>query len=260
MMEGFHAITYGERVAEDYDQRFSLGPELTKRQVAVLSELHHRGRILEVGAGTGRIALPLAAAGKPVHAIDISPRMLSILHRKAAERQCELTTELMDISKAAPAGRFGLISCVFNTFYMLGGHEEQRRALANFATCIEPEGMLVIETWVLSKEQEADSTFRQSLQIRRLTPDEVVISAILVDRDDSRLDINDLLFTRDGIALFPHQAHYLSLDELDDQCREAGFQLMERWSDWDRTPYVDGITDVVSLYRMDSQHVTAMNQ
>ncbi|MFI6991735.1 class I SAM-dependent methyltransferase [Nonomuraea wenchangensis] len=249
-MEGFNAAMYGERIADVYDQHFSVEPDLTAKQLNVLSSLHQSGRVLEVGAGTGRIALPLALAGKDVHAIDISPKMLSVLKEKAAAQAATLEIELLDIAEEAPAGKYGLITCLFNTFYMLGGHDEQRRALENLTSCISEDGVLVIETWLMSERQKQDESFTQTLLIRRILPDEVVLSAILVDREDSRLDIGDIHFTKDGIRLFPHQAHYLTLEELDSRCKQAGFVLLDRWSDWNMTPFAAGLTDVISLYRL----------
>jgi ubiquinone/menaquinone biosynthesis C-methylase UbiE len=72
-MKDYSASTYGEQIAEVYDQMY---PNLDQAIIPTLVELSIGGRVLELGIGTGRIALPLQQAGIEVHGIEASQAML----------------------------------------------------------------------------------------------------------------------------------------------------------------------------------------
>jgi ubiquinone/menaquinone biosynthesis C-methylase UbiE len=74
---------FGERVAARYDQSSDIfEPGAVDPAVEVLAELAGDGQALELGIGTGRIALPLADRGVPVHGIDLSRAMVARLRAK----------------------------------------------------------------------------------------------------------------------------------------------------------------------------------
>lgn len=76
-----------DRAAEYYDQTRALAPDTQAEIVELLTrELADRGRCLEIGVGTGRMALPLAGAGQPMAGIDISAAMLARLIAKSDGR------------------------------------------------------------------------------------------------------------------------------------------------------------------------------
>ena len=83
-LKGYQESTYGDRIADVYDERHAnlSGPDHVAPIVDVLAELAGDGRALELGVGTGRIALPLAARGIEVHGIDASETMLQKLRQK----------------------------------------------------------------------------------------------------------------------------------------------------------------------------------
>ena len=83
-MKDFSESTYGDRIADVYDELYGdlAGPELVDPMVDVLADLAGGGRALELGIGTGRIALPLAARGVEVHGIDASEAMVEKMRRK----------------------------------------------------------------------------------------------------------------------------------------------------------------------------------
>src|SRR4030066_1063699 len=76
IMDKFSKETYGERIAGVYDQWYS---EFDPAAIQALAELAQGGKALELGIGTGRIALPLLQAGVAVHGIDISESMVAKL-------------------------------------------------------------------------------------------------------------------------------------------------------------------------------------
>ena len=92
-MKGFQESTYGDRIADVYDELHSnlSSPDHVDPVVDVLAELAGDGRALELGVGTGRIALPLAARGIEVHGIDASETMLEKLRQKPGGRVIPVT-------------------------------------------------------------------------------------------------------------------------------------------------------------------------
>ena len=68
-MDGYDAATYGDRIADAYDELYPPGPGV-EDAVTVLADLAVGGSVLELGAGTGRLALPLAARGVRVEGLD----------------------------------------------------------------------------------------------------------------------------------------------------------------------------------------------
>ncbi len=131
-MEKFGPETYGERVADVYDQWYK--PVDTAAEVALLTELAAGGRALELGIGTGRVAVPLAAAGVEVHGIDASPAMVAQMRAKPGGDAIPVT--IGDMADVAVDGEFALVFVVFNTFFQLYSQESQLRCFANVAAAL----------------------------------------------------------------------------------------------------------------------------
>ena len=85
MVPDYDAATYGDRIAEVYDEWFGV-PSDTEVTVAFLSDLAGPGPVLELGIGTGRVALPLAKRGYEVHGVDASEAMVGKLRTKTGAR------------------------------------------------------------------------------------------------------------------------------------------------------------------------------
>src|SRR6185437_15858711 len=120
-MEHFGPETYGERVADVYDEWYK--PVDTADEVALLAELAAGGRALELGIGTGRVAVPLAAAGVEIHGIDASPAMVEQMRAKPGGDAIPVT--IGDMADVSVAGEFALVFVVFNTFFQLYSQESQ---------------------------------------------------------------------------------------------------------------------------------------
>jgi SAM-dependent methyltransferase len=131
--------TYGERIAGIYDDLFSTYNEA---MIPVLADLSGGGRALEIGIGTGRIALPLTGQGIEVHGIDASPAMLSKLHAKPGGENIPVT--LGNFADVEVEAHFSLIYVVFNTFFGLLSQEEQCRCFRNAARRLTAEGVFLL--------------------------------------------------------------------------------------------------------------------
>src|SRR3712207_657694 len=139
---------FGERVAERYDERYAdrSDPVLVDPIVSFLADLARDGAALELGVGTGRIALPLADRGVRVHGIDLSEAMVARLRAKpGAER---ITVTIGDFATTRAPGRFALAYLVFNTIMNLTTQDEQVACFENVAAQLEPGGCFVVEVGI----------------------------------------------------------------------------------------------------------------
>lgn len=148
----YSLATYGDKVADIYDEFIAeVSPTDFDLEVQVLHSLAGEGGILELGVGTGRVALPLAALGHRVVGVDASPAMLDQLHAKAHTTDVE--TVLGDLTDVPVEGDFSLIFIVASTFLMLADQEKQIRCLANAAEHLSAGGHLVICSWVANPDR-----------------------------------------------------------------------------------------------------------
>src|SRR6185295_7418648 len=88
-MSDYSASTYGDRIADSYDERHS--PPATAACIDFLASLAGRGPALELGIGTGRVALPLAARGVDVRGIDSSKKMVAKMRAKKGGKRIPVT-------------------------------------------------------------------------------------------------------------------------------------------------------------------------
>ena len=139
---------FGERVAARYDESSAdlFEPAVVDPVVEFLAGLAGRGAAVEFGIGTGRIALPLARRGIPVHGIDLSEAMVARLRAKPGAEQIGVT--IGDFATAAVEGRFSVAYLVFNTIMNLTSQEEQAACFQNVAAHLAPGGCFVIEVMV----------------------------------------------------------------------------------------------------------------
>jgi SAM-dependent methyltransferase len=137
-MADHDASTYGDRIAGVYD-RIAQPPSDAEAAAAFLSQLAGRGPVLELGIGTGRVALPLARRGVDVHGIDASAAMVARLRAKPGGDGIPVT--IGDFGDLALRRRFPLIFVVFNTFFGLPSQEAQVRCFARVAEHLTDEGV-----------------------------------------------------------------------------------------------------------------------
>src|SRR5829696_4117410 len=139
---------FGERVAERYDES---SPEMFDAEVVdptvdFLADLAGEGAALELGIGTGRIALPLSQRGIPVHGIDLSGAMVARLRAKPGGDA--IPVAIGDFATTTVEGTFTVAYLVFNTINNLTTQEEQVACFQNVAAHLEPGGCFVIEVGI----------------------------------------------------------------------------------------------------------------
>jgi SAM-dependent methyltransferase len=136
--------TYGERIAAVYDEWFGL-PADTGPAVDFLAGLAGNGPVLELGIGTGRIALPLAERRVEMHGVDASEAMVAKLREKpGGDRISVLMGDFADVGRLAERS-FSLVYVVFNTFFGLLAQEEQVRCFQGVSERLADDGAFVMQ-------------------------------------------------------------------------------------------------------------------
>ena len=238
-MDGY----FDERVAARYDESSAemFDREVVAPVVDLLVELAGSGRALELGIGTGRIALPLAQRGVLVQGIELSEAMVARLRAKPGGDDIHVT--IGDFATATVGGTFSLAYLVFNTIFNLTTQEAQVACFRNVAAHLVPSGCFVIEAGVPD--------------VQRLVPGEN-IRAFRVSENRWGFDEYDIATQRltshhlevvDGrLERVSVPFRYAWPAELDLMAQLAGMQLRERWSGWNREPFTSDSRQHVSIW------------
>src|SRR4029453_2544933 len=226
-MEGYGPETYGERIAEVYDEWFH-PPTSAKDTVEFLAVLAGDGPVLELAIGTGRIALPLADRGIEVHGIDASEAMVAKLRAKPGGE--DIPVPLGDFADVGVEGHYPLIAIVFNTLWALLAQEDQVRCVRNVAEHLTEDGTFVTEMYV---PDPARFDRGQRMQVRTIESRRVVLEPSQHAPDKQRVSCQ-LIALEDGggISMFPVELRYIWPSELDLMAELAGLRLRERWGGW----------------------------
>lgn len=239
---------------KDYEPAMSFGPDVAETfgdakrgdeadAVEFLASLAGGGPALELGIGSGRIALPLVARGIRVDGIDISSPMVDQLRAQPGGE--ELSVAIGDFADVAVEGTYRLIYVVWNTFFNLLTQDDQVGCFSNVAAHLTDDGSFVIEGGV--------PNFLYRL------PDDQYVEAEAIEVDRVRLDLlrhyparqmleeSHVSLSRDGIRLNPVVQRYAWPAELDLMARMAGLRLKERWDGWRREPFTS-TGNCVSVY------------
>jgi SAM-dependent methyltransferase len=234
---------FGERVAERYDESSAemFEPAAVDPVVDFLADLAGDGAALELGIGTGRIAVPLAARGVPVHGIDLSEAMVARMKAKPGGEQIPVT--IGDFATTTVDERFSVAYLVFNTIMNLTTQDEQVACFQNVAAHLEPGGCFVIEVGVPG--------------LRRLPPGETykafTVSATRLGFDEFDVASQGLIshhyrIENGTLELRSIPFRYAWPAELDLMARIAGMTLRERWAGWKREPFTSESTKHVSIW------------
>jgi SAM-dependent methyltransferase len=209
--------------------------------VSFLAELAKDGPALELGVGTGRIAIPLSRAGVRVHGIDLSEAMLAEMRTKPGADRIGLT--LGDFATTEVDGTFKLAYLLRNTIMNLTTQDEQVACFRNVAAHLDPGGCFVIEVVVpdLQRLPPGETIRPLTVTPSRLGFDEYDVATQIV--------ISHHYWISDGeVETFSAPFRYVWPSELDLMARLAGMALRERWSGWDREPFTGASRSHVSVW------------
>ena len=235
---------FGERVAARYDETSAelFDPAVVDPVVRFLAVLAGDGAALELGIGTGRIALPLAHRGVPVHGIDLSEAMVARLRAKPGAERIDVT--IGDFATTAIGRPFSVAYLVFNTIMNLTTQDEQVACFQNVAAHLQQGGCFVIEVQVpaLQRLPPGETVRAFTVSDTRLGFDEYdVVSQGLISHHywvtEGRLEVVSAPF------------RYVWPAELDLMARLAGMTLRERWGGWKGEPFTAESTGHVSVWQ-----------
>ena len=253
-VEGYDETTYGRAFADVYDEWYddvsdvdatvttlgALAAEVAGNAVA---------EVLELGVGTGRLAVPLATDDRRhrrVTGVDASPEMLTLL----AEHDPDGLVRRIegDMVAAMPDGPFHLAFVAYNTLFNLTGDGEQARCFRSVADRLVPGGRFVVEAFVPDEPPREGDV----VSVRTLTADKVVLSISRHDAEQRTAQGQFVELTEAaGVRLRPWSIRYSSPGELDAMAADAGLRLESRWLDVRRRPFDADADRHVSVYRRD---------
>ncbi|WP_438388869.1 class I SAM-dependent methyltransferase [Actinopolyspora saharensis] len=249
-MDTVDDIGYGRQFGSFYDRIFPKDAS-ADRTAEKLASLHPGAglRSLELGVGTGRIAVPLAARVGTVVGVDSSPEMLDQLRSEVRDAGADVLPVHDDIRTYADDDQYGMIYCVCATLSMLLEAEQQQEAISRAATCLAPGGVLVVETHnrdgVLAMlEGKQNTSFFTPypelntglLTYSRLSPDQRLWQA------------SHIWFEGGGSYVGTELSRLTTPDEVDGYAAAAGLKPVERWADWQGTPYSEDGTMFISVH------------
>lgn len=218
---------WDERTAVAYDEWM---PYSDEAMIDVLASFARGGRALELGIGSGRVALPLAQRGVDVWGVDNSPAMVDRLRAKPGGARLPVTIgNLADIPIDGP---FRLIFAVYGAINQLLTQDEQVRCFQNAAQRLEPDGAFVVEAGEPG-QPGALSGVRPGL----IEPDRVTLDVSQHDPVSQVVTASHIVLTGRGVELFPSSYRYIWPSEMDLMARLAGLRLHYRCRDWQGTAF-----------------------
>ena len=242
------ARQYGAEHAHIYDDLYRSDHEHAAR-LALLRALTPDGAILELGVGTGRIALPLARAGLRMWGVDCSPEMLGILRDKDPEGLVRIIEgDFTELERVVATRRFAVVAATMSVLYGLATLEAQRRAVAGAFAILEPGGHFVVDAWL---PRTANISSRTGHAYERTIRMGCRVSVSLsIDTENQRVN-HLMLITEPGRAPdeLRRSDRYIPVVELDQMAIAAGFTVAGRWADYAKSSFRKSSDQHVSVYR-----------
>jgi SAM-dependent methyltransferase len=231
------ASAYGDRIADVYDE----WRPPSDAEIAFLAELARGGRVLELGIGTGRVAVPLAERGLEVHGVEASERLVERLRAKPGAEAIGIVVG--DIRTADLDGLYSLVYAVGDTFSMLGSQSEQLACFERVAAHLAPEGAFVIEC-----ANPAQAFSAQPTRLLAIDGDEVRLAVTRHDPAEQWLEQALVAVSPAGTRVYPVRLRYVWPAELDLMARSAGLEPGERFGGWDRSPFTSASARYVAVF------------
>ena len=241
-MDNYDETTYGERIAQVYDQLY---PEVDDAALDLLEEFADGGRVLELGVGTGRIAIPLYERGVKIRGIDASPAMITKLREKPGGDVIEVSQgSFVDLPVE---GEFSLIFVAFNTLFALLTQDEQLQCIQSVASHLSSGGSFLVEAFVpdlcrYSRQQNVTAVDVNEQQVR--------LDVSRLDPISQQVTSQHMLLSEGSVKLFPVKLRYIWPSELDLMARIAGLELKHRWGGWQKEKFEADSGKHVSVYTL----------
>ena len=255
-MSAYEIDTYGDRFSTEYDRVYAEFPPYPG-QIEFLRRKALSRRALELGVGTGRIAIPLSEAGVPVLGIDSSQKMLDALAQRS--EGLPIATKKADAADFnCGAECFNLVFAVFNFLFLLPSRTAQLNCFRSVANALAPDGEFVIETFVPIPDAYLPDgpnpgffPAKSGVSVRSVDNAQISLFTSVNDARKKVWTIQEVLLSpENGIRFLPCVMHYLDPEEIDELAREAGLFLAHRFEDWSETPFSASSRKHVAVYTL----------
>ncbi len=247
-VRGYESNSYGDGFADVYDEWYADVTDVEATVARLIGLAGIGGRVLELGVGTGRLAVPMADAGLVVTGIDSSTAMLERLAERDPESQ--VVSILGDMVDDLPDGPFDTALVAYNTLFNLLEDGGQERCFAAVAGRLRPGGRFVVEAFVADSGQTAHPT-GSDVSVRSMEVDRVVLSVWRHAPDGQRASGQFVEFTESGgVRLRPWAVRWATTDQLDAMAAAAGFDVEERFGSMSGETFTDDSTQHVTVYRL----------
>jgi SAM-dependent methyltransferase len=236
------AGAYGRWWAGDYDALYEDRDD-TAAVAAFVAARAPGGHVLEMGVGTGRLAVPMAAAGLVVTGVDASPEMLGRL--RARPGGAAITVMQADFATVDAGGPYDVVLFAFSTLFLVPSQAGQLACLANARRHLKPGGSLVVEAFV---PDHSRWTRDQNIAIGRLDASGVSLKLSVHDRVNQVITTQDVSVEASGTTLRPNLLRYFWPAELDAMALASGLRPAARTADWAGAPFTGDSTSHISVF------------
>ena len=247
VMRGYDHRSYGDGFADVYDDWYADVTDVDATVAQMVALTGDGGRVLELGVGTGRLAVPMASAGLEVVGIDSSTTMLDRLRlRDVAERVGVVCGDMVD---DLPDGPFDAALVAYNTIFNLIADGEQQRLFERVAECLAADGVFVVEAFVPHDEIRSPEE-TSDVSVRSMDVDQVVLSVSVNRPDEQRAEGQFVQFSESGgVRLRPWSIRWSTPAQLDAMAHAVGLDLDQRLGDMAGAIFDADSTHHVSIYR-----------
>ena len=246
-MDGYRPDSYGDGFADVYDDWYAQVTDVDATVARMVEVAGEGGSVLELGVGTGRLAVPMQAAGLRVTGVDASSAMLARLRERSSPDGPRIDVVEGDMVDDLPDGRFDACLVAYNTLFNLLDAERQQGCFEAVAARLVEGGAMVVEAVVPDPDAERGS----DVSLRSMTADRVVLSVSDHRPDDQTTSGHFVELTEaGGVRLRPWSIRWAPPDELDAMAERAGFVLEDRSADMAGQPFDERSDHHVSVYRL----------
>ncbi|GGS53178.1 class I SAM-dependent methyltransferase [Actinokineospora fastidiosa] len=226
-----------------YDLLYPAGPRVDAMVGFLAAEARPGGRVLEMGVGTGRVAIPLSGRGVRVHGIDNNPEMLAVLKERPGGDTIDAV--LGDFTTETVGRDFDVVLFAVNTLFAVPTQDGQIAALTRAAEQLADGGRVVVEHF------DPNVLYRQAnptMTMRTLSGSAVAYYTTAADFETQGVSASFAVHDEGGVRTASESGRYIWPAELDLMARLAGLRRVARYGGWEREPVRAPATVLVSVY------------
>lgn len=240
--DAYRQSTLWDTWAEDFDDFNSvLDPAPA---VDFLVSICPAGVFLELGIGTGRIAIELASENRSVHGIDVSRNLLAVLEFKKGAKK--VTASLGDMADFEVSERFDVVYTACSSIFHVTEQERQLKCLQCAARALKTGGYFIVETFMPSS---AFLSPNRKIKLRSLNDTSASLTAVTTNLATQKIHYQELLLSEQGVKCLPVEQRFIWPAELDLMATAAGLSLVDRFGSYYRAPFTQKSSHQICVYR-----------